>query len=336
MVPYAIDQDPYFRLARGVADKMNLIKPYSIMCQFMPPLTGTQGKMSSSVSAASSIFLTDDEATVRSKVLTYAFSGGGGDGSMEDHRKYGGNTDVDISYQYLRYFWDDDAKLEEVGNAFRKGEMSCSQMKELLVKTLVDYIDEHKRRRALVTDEVLKSFLDKKDIPLYTRPVDVAATPEEQELYKVLDEMHVEHRTKYHKPITNADQARELMTTLDGELVKTLLLKGDNKWFVIVAHMDTSVDMKVLRKQLSQKKLRFADAAMVQELLKCPRGGTSIFGLMHVPKEQQPSVTVLLDKNLPENALLCFYPFRMDATCLISRSDMLTFISKFGIQTADL
>jgi len=336
MVPYAIDQDPYFRLARGVADKMHLIKPYSIMCQFMPPLTGTQGKMSSSTAVPSSIFLTDDDATVRQKILTYAFSGGGGDGSMEDHRKYGGNTDVDISYQYLRYFWDDDAKLEEVGASFRKGEMSCSQMKELLIKTLCDYIAEHKRRRALVTDEVLKEFLAKKPMELYTHPVEVSATPEEQALYNALDEMKVAHRTKYHKPITNADQARELMITLDGELVKTLLLKGDNKWFVVVAHMDTSVDMKVLRKQLSQKKLRFADAAMAQELLKCPRGGTSIFGLMNVPKDQQANVTVLLDKNLPVDGDLCFYPFRMDATCIISHKDMLTFIEKYGIQTADL
>jgi len=94
--------------------------------------------------------------------------------------------------------------------------------------------------------------------------------------------------------------------------------------------------MKVLRKQLSQKKLRFADAAMAQELLKCPRGGTSIFGLMNVPKEQLPTVTVLLDKNLPKDGDLCFYPFRMDATCLISHKDMLAFIAKYGIQTADL
>jgi len=94
--------------------------------------------------------------------------------------------------------------------------------------------------------------------------------------------------------------------------------------------------MKVLRKQLSQKKLRFADAAMAQELLKCPRGGTSIFGLMNVPKEQLPTVTVLLDKNLPNTSDLCFYPFRMDGTCVISHKDMLAFIAKYGVQIADL
>ena len=336
MVPYAIDQDPYFRLARGVADRMNLIKPYSIMCQFMPPLTGTQGKMSSSTAAQSSIFLTDDAATIRSKVLTYAFSGGGGDGSMEDHRKYGGNTDVDISYQYLRYFWDDDARLAEVGAAFRRGEMSCSQMKELLIETIVAYVAEHRRRRALVTDDTLRQYMAKRPLPLHTRAVHVEATPAEAELYARLDAMHIAHRTKYHRAVENADQARELMLTIDGELVKTLLLKGDNTWFLVVAHMDTSVDMKVLRKTLAQKKLRFADAAAAQQLLACPRGGTSVFGLMHVPADQLPTLTVLLDKNLPPTADLCFHPFRMDATCIVSHKDTLAFINSFGVRVADL
>ena len=38
--PDAIDQDPYFRLARDVASKMNLIKPTNIMYTFIPPIIG--------------------------------------------------------------------------------------------------------------------------------------------------------------------------------------------------------------------------------------------------------------------------------------------------------
>ncbi len=42
----------------------------------------------------------------------YAFSGGGA--TTEEHRKNGGNCDVDISYQYLTFFLDDDEKLEKI------------------------------------------------------------------------------------------------------------------------------------------------------------------------------------------------------------------------------
>ena len=42
----------------------------------------------------------------------YAFSGGGA--TVEEHRQNGGNCDVDISYQYLTFFLEDDEKLEKI------------------------------------------------------------------------------------------------------------------------------------------------------------------------------------------------------------------------------
>ncbi|KAL5103560.1 Tryptophan--tRNA ligase cytoplasmic [Taenia crassiceps] len=42
----------------------------------------------------------------------YAFSGGGA--TIEEHRAKGGNCDVDVSFQYLRFFLEDDDKLEQI------------------------------------------------------------------------------------------------------------------------------------------------------------------------------------------------------------------------------
>ena len=33
---------------------------------------------------------------------------------MEEHRKYGGNPDIDVSYQYLTFFLEDDARLAQI------------------------------------------------------------------------------------------------------------------------------------------------------------------------------------------------------------------------------
>ena len=33
---------------------------------------------------------------------------------MEDHRKYGGDITVDIAYQYLTFFLEDDEKLAQI------------------------------------------------------------------------------------------------------------------------------------------------------------------------------------------------------------------------------
>lgn len=46
------------------------------------------------------------------QVNKYAFSGG--QDTVEDHRKYGGDVTVDIAYQYLTFFLEDDAKLSQI------------------------------------------------------------------------------------------------------------------------------------------------------------------------------------------------------------------------------
>ena len=44
--------------------------------------------------------------------MKYAFSGGRD--TIEEHRKLGGNTQVDVSYQYLTFFLDDDERLATI------------------------------------------------------------------------------------------------------------------------------------------------------------------------------------------------------------------------------
>lgn len=46
------------------------------------------------------------------QITKYAFSGG--QDTMEEHRRLGGNTQVDVSYQYLSFLLDDDQRLEEI------------------------------------------------------------------------------------------------------------------------------------------------------------------------------------------------------------------------------
>ncbi|MDE1762025.1 MAG: tryptophan--tRNA ligase, partial [Candidatus Micrarchaeota archaeon] len=95
LIPAAIDQDPFFRLQRDVAEGLGYHKAAEIYCKFLPPLTGADGKMSASASETA-IYLNDDPKTVRQKVMKYAFSGGRE--SIEEHRRLGGNPDVDVSF----------------------------------------------------------------------------------------------------------------------------------------------------------------------------------------------------------------------------------------------
>ena len=87
LIPHAIDQDPHFRISRDILPRMGYYKPASIHCKFLPGLTA-DSKMSAS-EENTTIYTTDDEATVKKKINKYAFSGG--QPTIEEHRKKGGN-----------------------------------------------------------------------------------------------------------------------------------------------------------------------------------------------------------------------------------------------------
>ena len=57
--------------------------------------------MSASVES-SSILVRDSPKQIATKIKQYAFSGG--KETLEEHRAKGGDPEVDVSYQYLRFF----------------------------------------------------------------------------------------------------------------------------------------------------------------------------------------------------------------------------------------
>lgn len=72
----------------------------------------------------SAIFLTDTPEIIKEKVTRHAFSGGGA--TLKEHKEKGANLEVDIPYHYLRFFLEDDSKLEHIGNEYGSGRMMTS------------------------------------------------------------------------------------------------------------------------------------------------------------------------------------------------------------------
>lgn len=156
LIPCAIDQDPYFRMARDVAPKLKYPKPALLHSTFFPALQGAMTKMSAS-DPNSSIFLTDTPAQIKNKINKYAFSGGGA--TIEEHRQKGGDVNVDIPYQYLRFFLEDDQKLEELRKGYSSGQILTGELKAELIKVLQEVVSKHQEARKAVTDDVVKQFM---------------------------------------------------------------------------------------------------------------------------------------------------------------------------------
>merc|ERR1719507_2944954 len=156
LIPCAIDQDPYFRMTRDVAPRLGYLKPALLHSSFFPAMQGAQTKMSAS-DTTSSIYLTDSAKEIKTKINKYAFSGG--KDTIEEHREKGGDTEVDISYQYLSFFLDDDEKLARLGSEYRSGALLSGELKAELISVLTPMVIEHQARRKEVTEEIVTTFM---------------------------------------------------------------------------------------------------------------------------------------------------------------------------------
>jgi len=156
LIPCAIDQDPYFRMTRDVAPVLKFKKPALLHSTFFPALQGAQTKMSAS-DANSSIFLSDTPKQIKNKINKYAFSGGGV--TVEEHREKGGNCDVDISYQYLTFFLEDDDKLAQIKKDYTSGDLLTGDLKKILIDILTPLVTAHQAQRKNITDQLVLDYM---------------------------------------------------------------------------------------------------------------------------------------------------------------------------------
>ena len=147
-IPVGVDQDPHIRIARDMASRIKDYKFIPISATyhiFLPALTGMEGKMSSSI-PTSYIAMTDTEKEVELKIKKYAFSGG--QPTIEEHRKKGGNPDIDVSFQYLKMFFEpDDKKLAKIDQDYKSGKMLTSELKEILIDKINKFLEHHQQER---------------------------------------------------------------------------------------------------------------------------------------------------------------------------------------------
>ena len=145
LIPAAIDQDPYWRIQRDVAESLGYFKAAAIHGKFLPPLTGISGKMSASM-PETAVYLTDDPESVRSKIWKYALTGG--QATAQEQRIKGGNPEVCVVFKWLEIFFEpDDQKLRRRYEDCRSGAILCGECKEYLISKVQEFLREHSQRR---------------------------------------------------------------------------------------------------------------------------------------------------------------------------------------------
>eukprot|EP01064_Diplonema_japonicum_P010791 TRINITY_DN1802_c0_g1_i4.p1 TRINITY_DN1802_c0_g1~~TRINITY_DN1802_c0_g1_i4.p1 ORF type:complete len:402 (+),score=111.63 TRINITY_DN1802_c0_g1_i4:43-1248(+) len=161
LIPCAIDQDPFFMLTRDVCPKLKSPKPSLLMTKFLPPLNGVGGKMSSSGESHTQVLLTDDRKTVHKKIKR-SFSGGAA--TLEEFKEKGGDAEIDVAYQYLKHFLEDDAELQELHDGFTSGTIHSGIMKQRAADVVADFLEQLQERRAAITEEDVDFVMSERSI----------------------------------------------------------------------------------------------------------------------------------------------------------------------------
>jgi tryptophanyl-tRNA synthetase len=157
LIPAAIDQDPYWRLTRDIAEKMGFYKPAQIHSKFLPSLQ-TIGKMSSS-NPETALFTTDPPKIIEEKISN-AFTGGQPTISLQ--RKLGANPGICSVFSYLKYLFDTPVESNERELKCRSGNLLCGECKHDLSNHSTTFISMFQERREKAK-ELVSDFLYSED-----------------------------------------------------------------------------------------------------------------------------------------------------------------------------
>jgi tryptophanyl-tRNA synthetase len=159
LIPAAIDQDPYWRITRDVAEKIGYYKPAQIHSKFIPGLINNE-KMSSS-KPETAIFTIDEPEKIEKKVKD-TFTGGQPTVALQ--RKLGGNADICPVFWYLKYLFDSEGEsIERYANC-RGGELLCGECKGDLIKKVKPFMNNIQIKREKAIDMIKEYTIDGKDL----------------------------------------------------------------------------------------------------------------------------------------------------------------------------
>jgi|TARA_Y100000310_G_scaffold54553_1_gene49988 tryptophanyl-tRNA synthetase len=157
LVPIGPDEDAHLRICRDIASRLNYNKPAVIHSEFLPGIDG--GKMSAS-RPHTAIFLKDSEKEIRKKIGK-AFSGG--KETMEEHKKLGGNPDVDISYLYLKKLFLTKKESKKLAEDYKKGKILSGEMKKMFADKAVEFVKKFQSNLKKVSDKDVDKAILKND-----------------------------------------------------------------------------------------------------------------------------------------------------------------------------
>jgi len=141
--------------------------------------------------------------------------------------------------------------------------------------------------------------------------------PTELEAYNILEQLEIPFERVDHEPITSV---KSYDAELPGPQVKNLLLKSkkDKRFFFVILPEDKSVNLKELAEELEVKRLSFASAAELEELIGLKPGTVTPIALNH---DVECKIQVVIDNCIDQNDTIGLHPNVNTTTIIMSFVD---------------
>ncbi|WP_084420833.1 prolyl-tRNA synthetase associated domain-containing protein [Henriciella litoralis] len=154
----------------------------------------------------------------------------------------------------------------------------------------------------------------------------MTASPDD--LFAYLDELKIAHETRHHEATFTVDEGRELKASMPGGHTKNLFMKDKDGVIVLISALaESELKLNQLHKLIGTRRLSFASAELMVELLGVTPGSVTAFALMN---DKDQKVRFIVDKALLAHETLNFHPLVNTATTAISREDFRKFVAATG------
>ncbi|MEX0405699.1 prolyl-tRNA synthetase associated domain-containing protein [Aquibium sp. LZ166] len=149
------------------------------------------------------------------------------------------------------------------------------------------------------------------------------------ELLAYLDEIGISTTTVEHPPLFTVAQSQALRGQIAGAHTKNLFLKDKKgRYFLLAVGEEAEVDLKTIHQIIGASgRVSFGKPDALLDLLGVQPGAVTAFGVIN---DTEGRVTLVLDRELMQNAIVNCHPLTNEATTSIASGDLLRFAEATG------
>ncbi len=154
------------------------------------------------------------------------------------------------------------------------------------------------------------------------------------DLFRYLDGLNISHTTVEHPALFTVEDGRDLKAKIPGGHTKNLFMKDKDGVIVLIsAWADSQLKLNQLHKLIGTRRLSFASAELMLDVLAIVPGSVTAFALMN---DTDHRVRFIVDAALMAFEQVNFHPLTNTATTTISRDDLRVFVDATGHDLAEI